>query len=331
MIFMGISMRFSRHQDSKNLVTRGIALLTVSQLKNLLIDCIPGLIAYRLSGSDLFFEMMLGAMQSDILTFAGLAFLLMALLKETKMRDEWILLLGVVMNFLMIPVANAVISPENYWVNRILGMFIVTADALFPLCQHFVFAAFGYLIGGFYTRITDKEALAKRVLMICVPIVTVYFALRFSVPFPFLPEYIPEDEPALGTDALAVCMDTLILIAVMYKISARIGRTPAFVNHLSRHINSYYCISDVLSGCARALLLVLTGEFLQSSLIPFLLGLLVTAACYFLIEINEKYIHFTISGLRGTKRIIVYAAIWAASIGITLYVLGLIPNVSEMI
>ena len=331
MIFMGISMRFSRHQDSKNLVTRGIALLTVSQLKNLLIDCIPGLIAYRLSGSDLFFEMMLGAMQSDILTFAGLAFLLMALLKETKMRDEWILLLGVVMNFLMIPVANAVISPENYWVNRILGMFILTEDALFPLCQYFLFPAFGYLIGGFYTRITDKEALAKRVLMICVPIVTVYFALRFSVPFPFLPEYIPEDEPALGTDALAVCMDTLILIAVMYKISARIGRTPAFVNHLSRHINSYYCISDVLSGCARALLLVLTGEFLQSSLIPFLLGLLVTAACYFLIEINEKYIHFTISGLRGTKRIIVYAAIWAASIGITLYVLGLIPNVSEMI
>ena len=248
------------------------------------------------------------------------------------MRDEWILLLGVVMNFLMIPVAAAEIFPENYWVNRILGMFIVTADALFPLCQHFVFAAFGYLIGGFYTRITDKEALAKRVLMICVPIVTVYFALRFSVPFPFLPEYIPEDEPALGTDALAVCMDTLILIAVMYKISARIGgKAPAFVNHLSRHINSYYCISDVLSGCARALLLVLTGEFLQSSLIPFLFGLLVTAACYFLIEINEKYIHFTMSGLRGTKRIVVYAAVWAASIGITLYVLKLIPNVSEMI
>ena len=332
MIFMGIGMRFSRHQDSKNLVIRGIALLTVSQLKNLLIDCIPGLIAYRVSGSDLFFEMMLGAIQSDILTFAGLAFLLMALLKKIRMRDEWILLLGVVMNFLMIPVAAAEIFPENYWVNRILGMFIVTADALFPLCQHFVFAAFGYLIGGFYTRITDKEALAKRVLMICVPIVTVYFALRFSVPFPFLPEYIPEDEPALGTDALAVCMDTLILIAVMYKISARIGgKAPAFVNHLSRHINSYYCISDVLSGCARALLLVLTGEFLQSSLIPFLFGLLVTAACYFLIEINEKYIHFTVSGLRGTKRIVVYAAVWAASIGITLYVLKLIPNVSEMI
>lgn len=332
MIFMGIGMRFSRHQGSKNLVIRGIALLTVSQLKNLLQECIPGLIAYRLSGSGLFFEMMLGAMQSDIMTFAGLAFLLMALLKKIRMRDEWILLLGVMMNFLMIPVANAAISPENYWVNRILGMFIVTEDALFPLCQHFVFAAFGYLIGGFYTRITDNEALAKRVLMICVPIVTVYFALRFSVPFPFLPEFIPEDEPGLGTDALAVCMDTLILIAVMYKITVRIGgKAPAFANHLSRHINSYYCISDVLSGWARALLLVLTGEFLQSSLIPFLFGLLVTAACYFLIEINEKYIHFTMSGLRGTKRIVVYAAVWAASIGITLYVLRLIPNVSKMI
>ena len=127
-------------------------------------------------------------------------------------------------------------------------------------------------------------------------------------------------------------MDTLILIAVMFKISARIGgKAPAFVNHLSRHINSYYCISDVLSGWSRTLLLVLTGEFLQSSLIPFLFGLLVTAACYFLIEINEKYIHFTMSGLRGTKRIVVYTAVWAASIGITFYVLRLIPNVSEMI
>ena len=36
MIFMGIGMRFSRHQGSKDLVIRGIALLTVSQLKNLL-------------------------------------------------------------------------------------------------------------------------------------------------------------------------------------------------------------------------------------------------------------------------------------------------------
>ena len=142
MIFMGIGMRFSRHQGSKNLVIRGIALLTISQLKNLLVACIPGQIAYRVSGSGLFFEMMLGAIQSDILTFAGLAFLLMALLKKIRMRDEWILLLGVVMNFLMVPAADAAISPENYWVNRILGMFIVTADALFPLCQHFVFAAF---------------------------------------------------------------------------------------------------------------------------------------------------------------------------------------------
>ena len=256
----------------------------------------------------------------------------MALLKKIRMRDEWILLLGVVMNFLMIPVANAAIFSENYWVNRILGMFIVTADALFPLCQYFVFAAFGYFIGEFYKRITDKDALAKRVLLICVPIVTVYFALRFSVPFPFLPEFIPEDEPGLGTDALAVCLDTLIMIAVMYKISARIGgKAPAFVNHLSRHINSYYCTSDILCGCARAQLLVLTGELLHNSLIPFLFGLLVTAACYFLIEINEKYIHFTMSGLRGTKRIVVYAAVWAASIGITLYVLRLIPDVSEMI
>lgn len=98
------------------------------------------------------------------------------------MRDERILLLGVVLNFLMVPVANAAIFPENYRANRILGMFIVTADALFPLCQYFVFAAFGYLIGGFYTRIADKEALAKRVLLICVPVAAVYFVLRFSVP-----------------------------------------------------------------------------------------------------------------------------------------------------
>ena len=330
--YMGIGMRYSRHQDPKSNVVRGIALLTISQLVNLLRLGIPGLVAFHAAGDRQFIPYMLDVIQSDILTCAGLSFLFMALLKKLELRDGWILAVGIGMNLLMIPIANLIKTPEAFWPNRILNLFIHTENALFPLGTYFVFVAFGYLVGGLYTRITDKNRLANRILLIGLPISVIYVVLRLNVPFPLMPAYILAVEPSLGPDGAVACLNSLILLAVMYKISRLTGgKIPSFMNHLSKNINRYYCIHDVLIGTASVTLLASGVGLMRGEWLPLLSGLLVLAACYFFIEINRKYIHFTLNGLKGSTRVIVYSAIWIASLALAFYALSLVRDPVDLI
>ena len=133
MICMGIGMRYSRSQDPKSNALRGIALLTVSQLLNLLRAGFPGLVAFHATGDRQFVSFILDTFQSVIMTFAGLAFLFMALLKKLKLRDGWILAIGLAMNFLTLLLFFIVKAPEEYLTRRILNLFIKTDDSLFPL------------------------------------------------------------------------------------------------------------------------------------------------------------------------------------------------------
>ena len=326
MICMGIGMRYSRRGDPKGTALRGIALLTVSQLLNLLRAGFPGLAAFRATGDQRFIGFMLETVQSDIMTFAGLAFLFMALLKKLKLRDGWILAVGLAMNFLTLLLFSAVRAPEEFWPRRILNLFIKTDDSLFPLGSHFLFVAVGYMVGGIYPRIADKRRLANRVLAICVPVVAVYMFLRTAVPFPLMPEYDLPSEPDLGTDAVAACLNAFIIVAVLYHICRLTGgKVPAFMDHISRNINRYYCVSDTLLGAA-AVALLACGKVFQNQWAVLLTGILLIFACYAVIELNARYIRFTLNGLKGTKRIVVYTAIWIVSLAMAFYALSLVED-----
>ncbi|WP_022762521.1 acyltransferase family protein [Butyrivibrio sp. AD3002] len=320
MICMGIGMRYSQKQDASSNLYRGILLLTIGQVLNLLRAGIPGLIAYKATGNQNFIPYMLGVIDSDIITFAGLAFILMALLKTLKLGDGVIFLIGIILNFLMVPFYSIIGTPKDFWINKLINLFFLTDNALFPLCTHFVFVAFGYLVGGYYRRIIDKTILSKRVLFICIPIVVVYFALRFTVPFPFMPKYVPEDEPVLATDALAVCLDTLITFAAMYKlVTLQKIKVPTIVFHLSKHINAYYCISDIILYVWGILLIATRGSLLPASLVHFVIGIIVIAVCYLVIEINNKIIHFSPGKMNKTVQIIAFFVIWLASAALSFY------------
>ena len=135
----------------------------------------------------------------------------------------------------------------------------------------------------------------------------------------------------MGLDSLLLCVNTLIVLSLTHKI-CRLngGRVPAILNHMSRHINSYYCISEVLIGNTMMLLLAVHGEGMRGEWAPFLLSLMVAAISYFCIEFNEKHLHFTIAGLQGNRRRIIYTAIWVASLLVALYGLSKVTDPSEL-
>ena len=330
-ICAGIGMRYSRRQAPRDIATRGVVLLTIAQLVNLLRSGLPALAAFQITGKQIFVPFILNVFNSDVLTFFGLGFLLMALLKALKLRDGTILAIALGMNLLTTMLAGVIPTPEAYWARRLQSFFIVTDDALFPLGIHFVILAFGYVVGGVYPHIADKDAMANRVLMICVPISALYLALRLNVPFPMMPEYNVEVEPTMGLDSLLLCVNALILLSLAHKLCRLIGgRVPAILNHMSRHLNSYYCVGEVLIGCAMMTLLAVRGEGLRGEWAPFLLSLMVIAISYFCIEFNEKHLHFTIAGLQGNRRRIIYTAIWVASLLVALYGLSKVRDAGEI-
>lgn len=330
MICMGLGMRYSRRQSPKDDLTRGFVLLTVSQLLNLLRDSLPCLIAYCGTGKQIFMATALLIVQTDILTFAGFAFLLIALLRHLKLSDGVILGLGFGMNVAAFALSGVFRTTGNYLLDQLLGFFLVTdAEAYFPLGCYFVFVAFGYALGGLYLRIKDKDALSTRVLLVCGPIAAVYYALRFTVPFPLLPDFFSIERYVMtpATDAVALCLMTLCVLSLFHKL-LRLGggEPPRFVKHLSGHINQYYCVSYVFISPMNTLLLALRDELLPGTLLPLLYGILVLTACYFIIEWNDKRLHFGIANLKGRKRTVVYAAIWIATLAIIVYVY---PQVEE--
>ena len=98
MLCMGLGMRYSRHQSPKEYVQRGFELLTLGQLLNLLRDAIPCLIAWWCTGDSVLLANSLLVIQSDVLSFAGIAFLLLAVFSRLKVRGGTVFAVGLGMN-----------------------------------------------------------------------------------------------------------------------------------------------------------------------------------------------------------------------------------------
>ncbi len=283
MICMGIGMRYSRNQTPKNYLLRGFEILTVGQLLNLARNALPNLIAWWIKGEQIFIANSLLVIQADILSFAGIAFMLLALLKKLRVPDAAILLLGLAMNLIGLPLYNAMKSPSNFLLSQLLGYFVLTdAESYFPLCAYFFFVAFGYFIGGLYPRIADKEGLSTRVLLIGLPVCVAYYALRMNGLIPFLPEFGSDIAYVLnpGPDAVASCLASLVALAAFYKPR---------------------------------------GSLMPGLLLPTLYGFFVLAACRFIIDWNEKYLHFGIVKLKNPKRAAAFIAIWVATVAVVAY------------
>ena len=323
MVCMGIGMRYSRNQDPKNYLLRGLELITVSQFLNILRSGIPNLIAYLIKGEQIFIANSLLVVQADVLTFAGLAFMAMALLKLIKVPDAGILIIGIVLNVVAIPLSTPPVDTSDYLLNQFIGFFVVTeAEAYFTFLAYFVFVAFGYFIGGLYPRINNKDGLSTRILLFVTPVCVAYYIVRFTVSIPFLPEMGSSLQYLLvpGTDAWAVCLSSLVFLALFHKISKLMGgKAPSLVNHISGNINSYYCVSYIFTLPMQTLLLAAWGHLMPGMVLPTVYALIVIVLCYLIIDINEKHLHFHLVTLKQPKKGIVFAVIWIVTILIMIY------------
>ena len=323
MICMGIGTGYMRSQSPKAYYIRGFGILTIGQFLNILRNSLFNLIAYWITGDQFFIANAFLILQSDILSFAGLAFLLLGLFKQLKIKTSAVLGISVAMSTAALVLWHLAPLQGSYLVRQLAAYFIITdAEAYFPLFCYFIFVAFGCFIGEYYPRIKDKNALANRVIAICLPLSALWLVPRFIFEMPWLPklggdlQYNLQPTP----DAIAGCLFTLGFLAVLYKIvRAMGGRLPKVVLHFSRYINSYYCLSYLFILPLQTILIAVKGSVMSGKLLPVLYWIFVTAACYVLIELNEKYWHIHFVTLKGKKLAAFTAGVWIATVVIAAY------------
>ena len=324
MILMGANMRYSRHHEPHDYFARSFVLFTMGQYLNLIRNCLPNVIAYWATGSNKFIARALLVLQTDILTFAGFAFLLLGILKKMKLSDNCILLISIIMNFVSLPLFNIMKQPDNYLLSQILGFFVLTnAEAYFSIFGYFIFVAFGYWIAGFYQKMLNKDKFYNRILIICFPIVAIYQYFRINDRIPILTEYNSNVHYCLspGPDAIHRIMSNMVILAIFYKIDKAIGKTPEFISHCGKNLNQYYMISFIITMQMNAFLKATRGEkYTNTMKYMDLFGFILMFISRILIDINDKYIHFTISTLKNPMRNIVFALIWIMTIISIIYI-----------
>lgn len=325
MLLMGIGMQYSRYHAPKNYIARGIGLLTMGQLLNLLRDCLPNLLAYWTTGKNVFISRALQVIEADILPFAGLSFFLLAFMKTLKLSSSTILIISLIMNIAAYPLFNIMESPKNFLLSQFLGFFVLTdAESFFPLCSYFVFVAFGYWLGDLYQHMTNKDKFYNLVLIICLPLVTIYYYFRSHYDIPYLPEYFSDEHYCLcpGPDAIASCMTNLIALALFYKLDEMLGgKTPEFVTHAGKNLNQYYIISCMIIFHSCIYIIATKGEHAPKEVkAPTFFSLMVIVICRITIDMNDKYIGFTITKLKKPKQNIVFALVWILSIISVIYI-----------
>ena len=248
MFCMGIGMIYTRSNTPKGYAKRGVSLLLTGLLLEFCRDVVPGMSHYWITGEEASLSCQAYVLGVDILQFAGLAFLLMALLRRLRLNYGAIFGISVLMSVAAWPLES--VQTGCYAFDQFLGYFWGTeTESYFPLLSWFIFVAAGCLFGRMYRHLRDKRALHRICLPIGLAVTAAYIYicactdqgvfLMFSDERWFAHRMLP--------DALMCLVCNVGLISLMYYLGRIIpAKVAPVITYPSKHINKYYCVSWVL-------------------------------------------------------------------------------------
>ena len=160
MFAMGVGMVYTRHNSPKEFINRGIKLILMGFIINII---------YFVSGYFAELELeycILSLIANDILQFAGLSFILIGLFKSINLNIKQILLVALILSLI-----GTFINLEfsNMYLKQILGHFIGTEGykivSCFPVLNWFMVPVVGILFGNYLIRCTDKNQFYKKIFL----------------------------------------------------------------------------------------------------------------------------------------------------------------------
>ena len=248
MFCMGVGMAYTRSCTPGDYARRGVHIFLTGILLALFRTVIPGMASYWILGDESSLMIQCVALGGDILQFAGLAFLLMALLRKLGLGYGAIFGISVLMSAAAWPLES--VQTGCYPFDQLLGYFWGTeTESYFPLFSWFIFVASGALFGKMYRRLQDKRAFHRICLPVGLVVTAVYLwvciCTRQSVFLQFSSErYLAH---RMLPDALMCLICNVGLMSLMYYIGLIVpAKLAPVLTYPSKHINKYYCISWTL-------------------------------------------------------------------------------------
>lgn len=253
MFVMGIGMAYTSKNTPMQHVARGARILIVGYLLNICRFLIPYLIGYAVTGDhEVYMEPLLyKVLGNDILIFAGLAMMIMALFIKLKLSNAVMLAIATVMCALGTAFNGVdVVSPLG---NIFLGYLIGTEDAAglvlsdFPILNWMMFPVCGYAFGTMLKRVKDKKLFYLTVSLPAILIAIVYFTYGIYNEIGMFGEGQNCYYHMIFSDVLASLALTVGMIGLYYAISLVLPeKLMNLACGISENITEVYCIHWVL-------------------------------------------------------------------------------------
>ena len=171
MFLLGVGINFTKKNEPKLFLKRGLMLILAGYLLNFLKGFVPCIInAYRYVDISYMYEAIAELMYVDILHFSGLAMIMFGFFKYIKANIITIGLFGIVFSILNIFILN--ISVDNFGLASITGLIWGTSEySYFPFLTWSFYPIAGFIFGSFLIRCEDK----KKFYALCLIISAIVF------------------------------------------------------------------------------------------------------------------------------------------------------------
>ena len=265
---MGIGVVFTTHCSPAAFAKRGIRLLAQGYVLNFFVSFLPSLIGFGFNIEALAKSGELyGVFTTDILQYAGLTFLLIALLKKLKFRPWGIMALAIVFQ-LVITFLDGAFDNSPLAVRYLLGLLIYTGSPLismYPLFVFFIYTASGILFGELLKRTENKRTFYVKSAMIGAAIfVAASFIYRF-IAFDITAYYLTDSYYSNILPAAIWYIGQIgIWAALSYLVSFIVkGRARKVTEFFSRNITNIYVIQWIIIIPMRMVISIVADRLLS--------------------------------------------------------------------
>ena len=290
MICMGCGILFWKSRTPKTMVNRGLMLLLTGQVLNIVRSVIPYTIIYLLTGDRNARGAVLLVFSSDILQFAGLFMIVMALFTCLKLKSWHVFLISIGCNIMAMLLALK-ISTGSYLLDQFIGLFIFTrAESYFPLLHWMIYPAFGMVFGDILQHVKDKTRFYAWLLVPCSIVAVFYFYVGLAVDQEFFTVFnVWQTFCCMSIyDALPQLFCNVGVICLCYFITFRLSKEAMKpINFISVNINRYYCIHYVFIAAINSVFIITGVWKLEKAWICYLTALFITLGTTLVIRIYD--------------------------------------------
>lgn len=253
MFAMGVGICYSSHRSPKDFAKRGVQLFFTGYLLNFFRNGIYFAIYYWLHGNWDISELIFQSFNGDILHFAGLTFLLVALFKKCKMPV--LTMGGVAVAMQIVGCLLSQYVPVSEGLSYVVGHFYYAGNCYFPLLQWFIFPVAGIIFAKYLRHVTDKDKFYRSVMGIsAVSLIGFCSALCFAG-YNIQNFYILKDDIYYQQEffhSVFALLVILIELSLLYFVTKKINIKAInnTVHYISAELNTIHIIQWILVGTA---------------------------------------------------------------------------------